>query len=368
MSFFNNNIIKLLVKKGLAFAIYSLPNSKDYRLVVQKGKELFKTEFEDIENIDAFIVAEFRSAKTNIINYIKPDFSYKSTNDISGLIKYLNSLDNHEYEGKNNQYAYLSKIEYLGKTDYLIDKLKAKELQKIVISRISAMELASNLDLDLFIEKSFKKYPEAFVYMINSEETGIWTGASPELLLKKSKGVVETNAIAGTQLLSDYETKHYWGQKELEEQQLVSSYIEKLLSELGLKDYNASGPETIKAGNLVHLKTTFKIPSTGLNKKLGVFIKGLHPTPAVCGLPKAAAFHMIENAESHERELYTGFIGPWNLNGSSQLFVNLRCAKILDNKVLFYVGGGLTASSDAKAEWMETVNKTKTLLSVIENL
>ncbi len=368
MSFLKKNIINLLVEKGVTFAVFRLPSSKHANLIVQKATDLHKTEFEDIENVDAFVVAEFKSAKTNIIKYIKPDFSYKTGDDISGLTKYLKNLNNHESTAANNQYSYLSKIEYLGKTDYIIDKLKANELHKIVISRISAMELASRLDLDNFIEKSLKKYPEAFVYLISSDETGIWTGASPELLLNKSDGLCETDAIAGTQLLSEYDKNHFWGQKELEEQQMVSAYIGKLLSELGIKDYTAKGPETISAGDIVHLKTTFKIEASALSDKLGIFIKGLYPTPAVCGLPKAAAFHMIENAESHDRELYTGFIGPWNLEGSSQLFVNLRCAKILNDKVLFYVGGGLTASSDAKAEWQETVNKTKTLLSVIENL
>ncbi|PLX09747.1 MAG: hypothetical protein C0598_11715 [Marinilabiliales bacterium] len=259
-------------------------------------------------------------------------------------------------------------MEYLSKTDYIIDKLKDEELDKIVISRISPMELHSDFNYLSFIENTIKKYPKAFTYFLYSEETGIWAGATTEILFKKTDDYYETNSVAGTQLLSNYKKNKTWGEKEIEEQRLVSYYIEKLLSEIGIKEYETIGHDTITAGNIVHLKTVFKIKTSVLNQNIAKVIKGLHPTPAVCGLPKARAYHMIEAAEVHKRELYTGFLGPWNFNNESQLFVNLRCAKFVNNKALFYVGGGLTAQSDAKAEWQETVNKSKTLLSVIEKL
>jgi len=73
-------------------------------------------------------------------------------------------------------------------------------------------------------------------------------------------------------------------------------------------------------------------------------------------------------AEQHDRRFYTGFLGPWKLNGHSQLFVNLRCAEIGNDTFNLYVGGGLTANSVSEDEWEETVQKSKTLLLVIEKL
>ncbi len=369
MKLFNSNIIDLLIRKGLPFVTYSLPGSKETILLVQKSPNLHKTEFDNIENIQGFVIAEFISAKTNIIEYINPDFIFTSEEDLNELNDFLVGLsDVNPPDEKLNESSFLSKVQYLNKTDYIIDKLNEEELDKIVISRVSPMELLPDFKIDKFIESTINKYPKAFVYLLNSGKTGIWAGATPEILFKKTNDYYETNAIAGTRLLSDYKKKKLWGEKEIEEQQLVSYYIEKLLSEIGIKDYKSTGPETITAGNLVHLKTSFKIKASAINNITGQLIKGLHPTPAVCGLPKARAYHMIENAEVHRRELYTGFLGPWNFKDSSQLFVNLRCAKFVNNMALFYVGGGLTAQSDAKAEWQETVNKTKTLLSVIEKL
>lgn len=369
MKLFNSNIIDLLIRKGLPFVIYSLPDSKETILLVQKSPTFHNTEFEYIEKIQGFVIAEFISAKTNIIQYIKPDFILTSEDDLNELNTYLIGLsDANLPDHKVNGSSFLSKVEYLSKTDYIIDKLKKEELDKIVISRISPMELLPDFKIDKFIESAIKKYPKDFVYLLSSSETGIWAGATPEILFKKSNNHYETNAIAGTRLLNDYKRKKTWGEKEIEEQRLVSYFIEKLLSEIGIKDYESIGPETIAAGNLVHLKTIFKIKLSDLENITGLLIKGLHPTPAVCGLPKARAYKMIENAEVHKRELYTGFLGPWNFKKTSQLFVNLRCAKFVNHKALFYVGGGLTAQSDAKAEWQETVNKMKTLLSVIEKL
>jgi isochorismate synthase len=187
-------------------------------------------------------------------------------------------------------------------------------------------------------------------------------------LLNKKGLAWETMAVAGTRLLTDFQNDNEWGGKEIEEQQMVSSYIEKLLSELGVKHYEMHGPKTITAGQIVHLKTSFSIDDSCLKNRLGIFIKGLHPTPAVCGLPKASAYNLIEKAESHERKLYTGFLGPWGLSGEFKLFVNLRCAQFTPEKIMAFVGGGLTKDSVVEDEWQETKNKSGTLLSVVENL
>ncbi len=95
------------------------------------------------------------------------------------------------------------------------------------------------------------------------------------------------------------------------------------------------------------------------------FISALHPTPAVCGLPKERALELIYKTEMHNREYYAGYCGPINYQGKTDLFVNLRCMKILPDKLALYIGGGLTAKSDPEKEWEETVLKANTLLSVI---
>ncbi len=174
--------------------------------------------------------------------------------------------------------------------------------------------------------------------------------------------------MAGTQLINEDTENITWPDKEKEEQHLVSLFIELNLSELGIHDYDKVGPLNVFAGHLAHIQTQYKIPRSLLDGKEGKFIASLHPTPAVCGLPKADAYMMILKAEQHQRRYYTGFLGPWKLKDQSQLFVNLRCAELGDGMINLYVGGGLTSLSNPEDEYKETVDKSKTLLSVVENL
>jgi isochorismate synthase len=91
----------------------------------------------------------------------------------------------------------------------------------------------------------------------------------------------------------------------------------------------------------------------------------LHPTSAVCGMPKPAALQLIAQQELHQREFYSGFLGPVNINQESHLFVNLRTVKIQGNHATFFAGCGITGDSDPIKEWYETEMKCQTLMNVI---
>ena len=141
--------------------------------------------------------------------------------------------------------------------------------------------------------------------------------------------------------------------------------------------------ETIKAGNLLHLKTRV---SGLLTSNLKEVVTVLHPTPAVCGLPKVTAKQFILNNENYNREFYSGYLGELNIKEKttrntnrrnvennaysavktiSNLYVNLRCMQLTDVKASIYVGGGITKDSIAENEWQETVNKTQTMKKVL---
>jgi isochorismate synthase len=161
---------------------------------------------------------------------------------------------------------------------------------------------------------------------------------------------------------------YIWSNKEIEEQGIVTAYIEQTLQSLNIKNYAMVGPSNYKAANLIHLKTGFEFAQADLGKRLGDFLKALHPTPSVGGLPKEAAREFILKNEKHDRAYYTGFLGPVNIEGESNVFVNLRCLQLFDKQFVLYSGAGITASSDAEKEWEETNNKMMTMLNVMNNL
>jgi isochorismate synthase len=90
----------------------------------------------------------------------------------------------------------------------------------------------------------------------------------------------------------------------------------------------------------------------------------LHPTSAVCGMPKEPALQFILDNEKHSRAFYSGFLGPVNVASETHIFVNLRCMQIYTDKAVLYAGAGITADSDPQKEWEETELKCLTLLNV----
>ena len=119
-------------------------------------------------------------------------------------------------------------------------------------------------------------------------------------------------------------------------------------------------PKPVRAGELAHLKSDFCFPLPN-NKKLGDLLKRLHPTPAVCGLPKEKAYRFIQENEGYDRQYYSGFIGWLEPEGKSDLYVNLRCMNILSDRLVLYAGSGLLPSSEPESEWQETEAKMQTM-------
>ena len=92
----------------------------------------------------------------------------------------------------------------------------------------------------------------------------------------------------------------------------------------------------------------------------------LHPTSAVCGMPKLSALQFIEQNEHLNRGLYSGYLGPVNMGGISKLYVNLRCMQLFDQSAKLYAGAGITFDSIPEREWDETTLKCHTLLDVMD--
>lgn len=174
-------------------------------------------------------------------------------------------------------------------------------------------------------------------------------------------------ALAGTQLFNE-EKEAVWETKEREEQQFVTDYI---LSELHghVDNILTTEPYTFRAGNIVHIKTDISATLKGY-ESLEDIINTLHPTPAVCGLPKADAKAFLLEHEGYNREFYSGYLGEINTDlatgqPKTDLFVNLRCMKIDDAIANLYIGCGITKDSNPEKEFFETVNKSMTMRKVL---
>ncbi len=262
-----------------------------------------------------------------------------------------------------------SKDEFCTLVKDAITYINESGIKKIVASRATETPLPPNFNPITLFSALSERYPHAFVSLVSIPGIGTWIGASPELLLSLRQNSLQTVALAGTQARPTDKPLEAvrWGQKEIEEQALVSDYIRDFFHDIGLRKFSTVGPRTVPAGNVVHLQTSFTVNDTPTNlyHLANQILHRLHPTSAVCGMPKNEALSFILEKENYDRAFYSGFLGPVHIDGESQLHVNLRCMQLKTRSALLYVGAGITADSIPEAEWNETVLKSKTLLSVL---
>jgi isochorismate synthase len=264
-----------------------------------------------------------------------------------------------------------------------IDAIKRGLLQKVVLSRMESHKRSGVNPMGIF-KRMLNNYPSAFVYCFYHPEIGLWLGATPETLLKIDGHRFFTTALAGTQQYKGT-LDVAWKPKEQEEHNMVTNFIVENLQPLA-PNLKIEPIETVKAGSLLHLNTNIS-GVLDLNRiSLKQILHSLHPTPAVCGLPKEEAKQFILEHENYNREFYTGFLGELNfkekkfrstkrhnvendafvtITTNSNLFVNLRCMQLKSDEAFLYVGGGITKDSNPESEWEETINKTQTIKSVL---
>ncbi|MGA9637768.1 isochorismate synthase [Flavobacterium sp.] len=248
-----------------------------------------------------------------------------------------------------------------------IDAIVNGDFNKVVLSREELVGIPE-FDLVIVFKKLIEKYSGAFCYCWYHPKIGLWMGATPERLLKANRKQFYTMALAGTKMGDDVENA-VWNTKEMEEQQIVTDFILENLKDK-TSEIAISSPYTLQAGNLLHIITDIE---GVINEKsnLSEVVAVLHPTPAVCGLPKNAAKDFILANEGYDRSYYTGFLGELNIKEfdkhqtKSDLYVNLRCMQIKDKQAHLYIGCGITKDSIPEKEWKESVNKSLTMKRVL---
>ena len=174
-------------------------------------------------------------------------------------------------------------------------------------------------------------------------------------------------ALASTKGFQSLAKEVNWTDKEHKEHVYVADYVRQKLTSRGYF-FQEMERETIRAGNVVHLRTRFNGGLNGDQTAWKKLVELLYPTPAICGTESEATVKLIRKIEQHKREYYTGIVGPFDERSKTNLFINLRCMKVLGNEALLYAGGGILEESTPANEWRETEMKFNTLIQVIHNV
>jgi len=338
--------VGLCFQKGLPFCIYRKPKEEQITAVFQADDRLHPVvDFTE----SGFVFAPFRLEDGAVL--LKPDQIY--------LCEHTSSVHAKAEEVLVTEAGKQAHLDLVQKG---IQEIAVGRLGKVVLSR--KLEKETEKPITEIFDKLLQSYPNAFCYLFFHPKVGTWCGATPETLVQIQNKTVRTMSLAATLPFVQGETPN-WGQKELEEQQMVSDYIkERLTSSMETLDVETA--KSVRAGNLWHLRSEIK-GVLSQESSVEEIISLLHPTPAVCGIPTQAAKTFIVENEDYQRTYYTGFLGELNLNAKAEvsLFVNLRCMELKGRAASIYAGGGITQASDPEREWIETQNKSKTMLNIL---
>jgi len=354
-------------KNKLPFVAYRKPNSTFTKAILQHDDTLHTvSDFTE----SGFVFAPFDDTKAMILlpfdTILEEEISVKSFSENN------NELRDPSAEAHQKHVALVQKC---------VDTIQHSELQKIVVSRKE--EIESKKDPFVLFQELLGNYPTAFVYLWYHPKVGMWTGATPETLVKINGNTLTTMSLAGTRKLQE-NVEVSWNEKEIEEQQIVTDYIVHRLQNV-TSTISVTEAETHQAGSLLHLCSMISgrmMPSANV----GDIIKKLHPTPAICGFPTEMAKAFILSEEGYDRKFYTGYLGTLNervetarnrnrknqensaykaVRTTSELYVNLRCMELTDDKRILYIGGGITKDSNPESEWQETLAKSQIMKRVL---
>lgn len=246
---------------------------------------------------------------------------------------------------------------YLESTSALIATLKRRGGKCVRMRGICSAGRV--LDLNAAVAEVFDRFPAAFCHCYYTPATGLWVGATPELLLDCSGGRVRTMSLAGTRAAA---TPGGWDDKNVREQAFVTDFIRDVFRSLYLAPV-ISEPKTLRYGAIEHICTRIEA-EVPRGYDPSALIDALSPTPAVAGLPRDTALAEIVAIEDTPRRCYAGWVAVRSAEGL-KAFVNLRCAQLSAGGWCVYTGGGITADSDAASEWRETEAKAAPLLDIL---
>jgi menaquinone-specific isochorismate synthase len=240
-------------------------------------------------------------------------------------------------------------------------------VKKIVLARAQDMKADSPLHPLRLLNGLRERFPDCYSFSVANGHGHSFIGASPERLVRVSKGVLETEALAGSARRGAGASEDAAlgaallnSEKDIREHRHVLDSIVRRLEPLGLSPRFPSTPGLRKLANVQHLHTPV---TAGMPADVHLLdtLARLHPTPAVGGSPRAEAVTRIRDLEGFPRGLYAGAIGWLNARGGGEFLVGIRSALVEGDTARVYAGAGIVEGSDPEREYAETELKFRAM-------
>jgi menaquinone-specific isochorismate synthase len=244
-------------------------------------------------------------------------------------------------------------------------EMQRGDYQKVVLAREVFVEADTDIDVVEVLRRLRAAYPTAFVFSVDG-----FIGASPELLVSRTGDIVRSHPMAGTTPRTgnpDADSRAaaalLGSTKDRAEHQItIDTVLDALLPFCSYVDSEPE-PSIVALANVQHLASLCEGRLSSPPASVLALVEALHPTPAVCGFPRADALAAISRLEGFDRDRYAGTVGWVDRHGNGRFAVSIRCAAVDGPVARLVAGNGIVADSDPQTELTETRAKLNALLS-----
>lgn len=263
----------------------------------------------------------------------------------------------------------LSEVEWKRRVGQAIEKIESGSVEKVVLARDLIATADADIDARLILRSLAENYPATWVFSV----AGL-IGATPELLLRLSRGMVTSRVLAGTIPKTGDDSKDLAlagslarSSKDLEEHEFAVRSVAEALEPFCSSTNVPDAPFVLHLANVMHLATDVTGALIESKKDIDVFslLKSLHPSAAVCGTPRNKAFDVIEEIEGMNRGRYAGPVGWVDARGDGELGIALRSGQIDKNQIRIFAGCGIVSGSNPDVEVAESLAKFAAMQSAL---
>ena len=266
--------------------------------------------------------------------------------------------------------SFYTKTDFLKNVKKAINYIRLGDILQVVLSQRWKLEFKNHPFS--FYRALRKTNPSPYMFYIKNKNNYI-IGASPEVLVRVDKGVVETRPIAGTKprgknKLADknFERDLLKDPKEKAEHimlvDLARNDMSKVCNYGSVKVTDMMSIE--RYSHVMHIVSNVKGILNKNNDSIDVF-KACFPAGTLSGAPKIRAMQIISELEPNNRGPYGGSVGYFGFSGNMDMSITIRSFYINNSALYFQAGAGIVADSNPKMELKETINKSGAMLKAI---
>lgn len=263
----------------------------------------------------------------------------------------------------------LSPDQWQQQVQAVIGRIRSGEVSKVVMSRDERGTLSEQIDVRRVLTGVAEEYPTCWTFAVDG-----LVGATPELLIRRERGLVSSRVLAGTIRRTGDDQADLAraaslarSSKDLEEHEFAVSSLTEALRPVAASTNAPDAPFVLHLPNVMHLATDVTAVLDAEHAHLTALDLAalLHPTAAVCGTPTEIADAIIAEHEQMDRRRYTGPVGWIGGDGDGEWGIALRCAEVdADGRgVRMFAGCGIVAASDPEAELREANMKLQPMRS-----